>query len=60
MNDFRMFCELLTKTMLKTIDFTKVLEIYRRNEQPKTLGIATSLSKFGIRNRDCVEKKSPR
>ena len=43
MNDFRIFCELIAKTMLKAIDFTDVLEVYRRNEKPETLGIATIL-----------------
>ena len=32
MNDFRIFCELLTKMMLETIDFTMVFKGYRRNE----------------------------
>ena len=41
MDDFRIFCELLAKTMLKAIDFTDVLEVYRRNEKPEILGIAT-------------------
>ena len=45
MDDFRIFCELLAKTMLKAIDFTDVLEVYRRNEKPEKLGIAT-LQKF--------------
>ncbi len=34
MNDFRISCELLAKTMLKAIDFTDVVEVYRRNEKP--------------------------
>ena len=38
---FRIFCELLAKTMLESIDFTDVLEVYRRNEKPEILGIAT-------------------
>ena len=42
MSDFRIFCELLAKMMLKAIDFTDVVEVYRRNEKPETLGIATS------------------
>ena len=42
MHDFRIFCELLAKMMLKAIDFTDVVEVYRRNEKPETLGIATS------------------
>ena len=41
MSDFRIFCELLAKTMLESIDFTDVLEGYRRNEKPEKLGIAT-------------------
>ena len=41
MNDFRIFCELIAKTMLQAIDFTDVLEVYRRNEKPEILGIAT-------------------
>ena len=41
MKDFRIFCELIAKTMLKAIDFTDVLEVYRRNEKPEILGIAT-------------------
>ena len=41
MSDFRIFCELLAKMMLESIDFTEVLEVYRRNEQPEKLGIAT-------------------
>ena len=40
-NDFRIFCELLAKTMRKAIDFTDVLEVYRRNEKSEILGIAT-------------------
>ena len=41
MKDFRIFCELIAKTMLKAIDFTDILEVYRRNEKPEILGIAT-------------------
>ena len=41
MSDFRIFCELLAKTMLESIDFTDILEGYRRNEKPEILGIAT-------------------
>ena len=41
MNDFRIFCKLIAKTMLKAIDFTDVLEVYRRKEKPEKLGIAT-------------------
>ena len=43
MSDLRIFCELLAKMMLKAIDFTDVVEVYRRNEKPETLGIATIL-----------------
>ena len=43
MDDFRMFCKLIEKTMLKAIDFTDILEVYRRNEKPEILGIATVL-----------------
>ena len=43
-NGFRIFCKLIAKTMLKAIDFTDVLEVYRRNEKPEILGIATFLS----------------
>jgi hypothetical protein len=46
MSDFRIFCELLAKMMLKAIDFTDVVEVYRRNEKPETLGIATSCCLF--------------
>ena len=42
MKNFRIFCELLAKMMLKAIDFTDVVEVYRRNEKPETLGIATN------------------
>ena len=44
MSDFRIFCELLAKMMLKAIDFIDVLEGYRRKEKPEKLGIATRLS----------------
>ena len=37
---FRIFCELLAKMMLESIDFTDVSEGYRRNEKPEILGIA--------------------
>ena len=43
MSDFRIFCELLAKMMLKAIDFTDVVEVYRRNEKPEKLGIETIL-----------------
>lgn len=45
MNDFRIFCELIAKTMLKAIDFTDVVEVYRRNEKPEILGIATNIER---------------
>lgn len=41
---FRIFCELLAKTMLESIDFTDVSEGYRRNEKPEILSIATATS----------------
>ncbi len=41
MMNFRIFCELLAKMMLGTIDFTMVFRGYRRNEQPERLGITT-------------------
>ena len=44
MNDFRIFCKLIAKTMLKAIDFTDVLEVYCRNEKPEILGIATAMA----------------
>ena len=58
-NDFRIFCELLAKTMLKAIDFTDVVEVYRRNEKPETLGIATVISSR-VTPLAAVEMKSPR
>ena len=48
MSDFRIFCELLAKMMLESIDFTDVLEGYRRNEKPEILGIATLINMFQI------------
>ena len=48
MSDFRIFCELLAKMMLKAIDFTDVVEVYRRNEKPETLGIATFLLRASL------------
>ena len=41
MSDFRIFCELIAKMMLESIDFTDVLEGYRRKEKPEKLGIVT-------------------
>ena len=41
MKVFRIFCELLAKMMLESIDFTDVLEEYRRKEKPEIPGIAT-------------------
>lgn len=35
MDDFRIFCELLAKTMLKAIDFTDVLEVYVEKKSPR-------------------------
>ena len=60
MSDFRIFCELLVKTMLESIDFTDVLEGYRRNEKPEILGIATSPIILASRPVNLVEMKSPR
>ena len=57
MNDFRIFCELLAKTMLKAIDFTDVLEVYRRNEKPEILGIATTNSHFFLHTIFCRNEK---
>ena len=51
MSDFRIFCELLAKMMLKAIDFTDVVKVYRRNEKPETLGIAT------IKRKDVIAKR---
>ena len=58
MHDFRIFCELLAKTMLKAIDFTDVLEVYRRNEKPEILGIATTVTPSNSILGISVEKKS--
>ena len=41
MKVFKIFCELLAKMMLESIDFTDVLEEYRRKEKPEIPGIAT-------------------
>ena len=57
---FRIFCELLAKTMLESIDFTDVLEGYRRNEKPKRQGIATLLKNLFSESFSLVEMKSPR
>ena len=35
MNDFRIFCELLAKTMLKAIDFIDVVEVYVAMKSPR-------------------------
>ena len=59
MNDFRIFYELLAKTMLKAIDFTDVLEVYRRKEKPEILGI-TTFKQTTLSFSPVVEKKSPR
>ena len=58
MSDFRIFCELLAQMMLKAIDFTDVVEVYRRKEKPETLGIATRLGKRNLQPLS-VEMKSP-
>ena len=42
MMNFRIFCELLAKMMLETIDFTMVFRGYRRNGKPEIPGIATT------------------
>ena len=60
MSDFRIFCELLAKMMLESIDFTDVLEGYRRKEKPEKLGIATCNFDTRIFSNGSVEKKSPR
>ena len=60
MMKFRIFCELLAKTMLESIDFTDVLEGYRRNEKPKRQGIATLLKNLFSESFSLVEMKSPR
>ena len=57
MNDFRIFCELLAKTMLKAIDFTDVLEVYRRNEKPEILGIATLHHSLHRNHHHCRNEK---
>ena len=56
MSDFRIFCELLAKMMLKAIDFTDVVEVYRRNEKPETLGIATCSYRVSLANQSRNEK----
>ena len=60
MNDFRIFCELLAKTMLESIDFTDVSEGYRRNEKPEILGIATKIIYIVSIEIFSVEMKSPK
>ena len=47
---FRIFCELLAKMMLESIDFTDVLEGYRRKEKPEKLGIATVANSIASSN----------
>ena len=59
MKNFRIFCELLAKMMLKAIDFTDVVEVYRRNEKPEKLGIATCSSNRIPPSINGVEMKSP-
>ena len=58
MSDFRIFCELFAKMMLESIDFTDVLEGYRRNEKPEILGIATTVTPSNSILGISVEKKS--
>ena len=60
MMNFRIFCELLAKMMLETIDFTMVFRGYRRNEKPETLGIATFQVCHQFFRTQTVEMKSPR
>ena len=57
MSDFRIFCELLAKMMLESIDFTDVLEGYRRKEKPEKLGIATVKEGISIRFLECRKEK---
>ena len=57
---FRIFCELLAKMMLESIDFTDVSEGYRRNEKPKRQGIATHCNNSELIPPASVEMKSPR
>ena len=59
MNDFRIFCKLIAKMMLKAIDFTDVVEVYRRNEKPEILGIATRACLL-CHHICLVEMKSPK
>ena len=54
---FRIFCELLAKMMLESIDFTDVSEGYRRNEKPKRQGIATHTYELQNGNKPCRNKK---
>ena len=57
MMKFRIFCELLAKTMLESIDFTDVLEGYRRSPRDRAL----QQSDFFFDVCKCrVEMKSPR
>lgn len=60
MNDFRIFCELLTKMMLESIDFTDVLEVYNGNEQPEKQGIITHVCIHGIPSIHIYKKESLR
>ena len=57
MSDFRIFCELLAKMMLKAIDFTDVSEGYRRNEKPEILGIATLHHSLHRNHHHCRNEK---
>ena len=59
MMKFRIFCELLAKTMLESIDFTDVSEGYRRNEKPEILGIATEFLDSYFLNSLCCRNEKP-
>ena len=54
---FRIFCELLAKMMLESIDFTDVSEGYRRNEKPEILGIATLHHSLHRNHHHCRNEK---
>ena len=59
MSDFRIFCELLAKMMLKAIDFTDVVEVYRRNESPRHWALQQYYFQI-LCSFSNVEMKSPR
>ena len=59
MNDFRIFCELIAKTMLKAIDFTDVLEVYREMKSPRYWALKQIHVLLQYPHKD-VEMKSPR